>query len=63
MLLRSGRKKPYQIPLRGRQAAEKQFLLTNTRTPPEKPGNSYLSDRYVCNLEKNIPIQDKIQQN
>ncbi|XP_066196068.1 uncharacterized protein [Sylvia atricapilla] len=38
MLLRSGRIKPYQIPVHGRQSkVEKQFLLTNMRTSPGKP--------------------------
>ncbi|KAL2294395.1 hypothetical protein Nmel_008125 [Mimus melanotis] len=36
MKLRSGRKKPYQMPPRGRQSVKKQFLPTNTRTPPTK---------------------------
>ncbi|KAI1239974.1 hypothetical protein IHE44_0011415, partial [Lamprotornis superbus] len=37
MMLRSGRKKPYQMPPRGRQSVKKQFLLTNMRTAPRKP--------------------------
>ncbi|XP_063278261.1 uncharacterized protein LOC134563842 isoform X2 [Prinia subflava] len=45
MLLRSGRRKPYQMPLCRRQSVEKQFLLTNMRSPPGNPGNSYLSDK------------------
>ncbi|XP_010391182.2 uncharacterized protein LOC104685182 isoform X1 [Corvus cornix cornix] len=37
MLLRSGREKPYQMPLHGSQSVEKQLLLTNMRTAPGKP--------------------------
>ncbi|XP_068858171.1 uncharacterized protein [Aphelocoma coerulescens] len=37
MLLRSGREKPYQMPLHGSQSVEKQLLLTNMKTAPGKP--------------------------
>ncbi|KAM7024995.1 uncharacterized protein M8220_016059 [Acridotheres tristis] len=40
MMLRSGRKKPYQMPPHGRQSVKKQFLLTNMRTAPRKPAFS-----------------------
>ncbi|XP_068032038.1 uncharacterized protein [Anomalospiza imberbis] len=37
MLLRSGRRKPYQMPLHRRQSVKKKFLLRNMRTAPGKP--------------------------
>ncbi|RLW05217.1 hypothetical protein DV515_00005276 [Chloebia gouldiae] len=37
MLLRSGRRKPYQMPLHRRKTRKKKFLLGNMRTALEKP--------------------------
>ncbi|XP_037981474.1 uncharacterized protein LOC119696041 isoform X1 [Motacilla alba alba] len=37
MLLRSGRRKPYQMPLRRRQSEKKKFLLRSMKTAPGKP--------------------------
>ena len=63
MLLRSGRRKPYEVSVRGRQSAKRKRQLRSVKTASGESGNSLLSGRYVCNLGKMIPVQGRSQPN
>ncbi|XP_061874095.1 uncharacterized protein LOC133628789 isoform X2 [Colius striatus] len=51
MLLRSGRKKPYEASLRRRQSGKRQALLKTVKAAPQKSGNSLLT---VFSLRKTL---------